>query len=54
MDTPTGATIVCTFGAILVLMFLVHLVMFHGHAAAEKGRELHGAGDQAYESEKEI
>lgn len=27
MDTPTGATIVCTFGAVLVLMFLVHLVV---------------------------
>jgi zinc/manganese transport system permease protein len=25
LDTPTGATIVCTFGGILVLMFLVHL-----------------------------
>src|SRR6201997_3009289 len=26
MDTPTGATIVVTFGGILVLMFFVHLV----------------------------
>ena len=53
-DTPTGATIVCTFGAVLVLMFLVHLVMYHGHDAAEKGRDLHGAGDRAYEGEKKL
>jgi zinc/manganese transport system permease protein len=29
LDTPTGATIVVTFGAILVLMFLMHLVVHH-------------------------
>jgi zinc/manganese transport system permease protein len=29
-DLPTGATIVCTFGAVLVSMFLIHLVFFHG------------------------
>jgi zinc/manganese transport system permease protein len=39
LDTPTGATIVCTFGAVLVLMFLVHLLFFHGR----KAHELHGA-----------
>jgi len=39
LDTPTGATIVVTFGGILVLMFLVHLVVHHGRAA----RELEGA-----------
>jgi zinc/manganese transport system permease protein len=33
-DTPTGATIVCTFGAVLVLMFFTHLLLFHGHKAA--------------------
>jgi len=33
LDFPTGATIVCTFGAVLVLMFLVHLVFFHGSRA---------------------
>jgi zinc/manganese transport system permease protein len=38
-DTPTGATIVCTFGAVLVVMFLVHLLFFHGH----KAHELQGA-----------
>jgi len=30
LDTPTGATIVCTFGVVLILMFLVHLLFFHG------------------------
>jgi zinc/manganese transport system permease protein len=39
LDLPTGATIVCTFGAVLVLMFLVHLVFFHGRSA----RPLEGA-----------
>src|SRR5213592_403658 len=33
LDLPTGATIVCTFGAVLVAMFLVHLLFFHGHQA---------------------
>ncbi len=33
LDTPTGATIVCTFGAVLVLMFLFHLIFFHGKQA---------------------
>jgi zinc/manganese transport system permease protein len=39
LDLPTGATIVCTFGAVLVLMFLVHLLFFHGF----RGKELAGA-----------
>ena len=34
LDTPTGATIVCTFGAVLILMFLVHLLFFHGRKRA--------------------
>jgi len=29
LDTPTGATIVVTFGSVLVLMFLLHLVVHH-------------------------
>jgi len=33
LDLPTGATIVCTFGAVLVLMFFVHLIFFHGGRA---------------------
>jgi zinc/manganese transport system permease protein len=39
LDTPTGATIVCTFGAVLILMFLVHLLFFHG----QKAQVLEGA-----------
>ena len=30
IDTPTGATIVCTFGAVLTLMFFVHMLVHHG------------------------
>src|SRR5438128_6020670 len=33
LDLPPGATIVCTFGAVLVAMFLVHLLFFHGYQA---------------------
>lgn len=43
LDLPTGATIVCTFGGVLVLMFLVHLVLFHGRDP----RELAGARSAA-------
>src|SRR5215469_6661196 len=32
-DLPTGATIVCTFGAVLVCMFLIHLAFYHGKSA---------------------
>lgn len=39
LDLPTGATIVCTFGGVLLLMFLVHVALYHGQAA----RELAGA-----------
>jgi len=34
-DLPTGATIVCTFGGILILMFIAHAVFFHGKDAHE-------------------
>src|SRR5690242_17159201 len=30
IDTPTGATIVCTFGGILFLMYLAHVAMSRG------------------------
>ena len=39
LDTPTGATIVVTFGGVLVLMFLLHLIVHHGR----RGSELQGA-----------
>ena len=38
LDLPTGATIVCTFGGVLVLMFLLHFVLYH----RQTGRELRG------------
>lgn len=38
-DTPTGATIVCTFGAVLIAMFCIHLLFFHG----ERRHQLHDA-----------
>jgi len=37
LDTPTGATIVVTFGGILVLMFLMHLVVHHRRDTALAG-----------------
>lgn len=40
LDLPTGATIVCTFGGVLVLMFLFHYGLYHGRTA----RYLRGAG----------
>ena len=33
LDFPTGATIVCTFGAVLIVMFFIHLAFFHGRKA---------------------
>ena len=45
LDLPTGATIVCTFGLVLVLMFLVHLPMYHGRHA----RELRGVASHVTE-----
>jgi zinc/manganese transport system permease protein len=35
LDLPTGATIVCTFGGILVLMFVVHLLIAQRGVPAE-------------------
>jgi zinc/manganese transport system permease protein len=44
MDTPTGATIVCTFGGVLILMFLVHLLIYHKQGEARKQPQT-GAGE---------
>ena len=33
LDLPTGATIVCTFGAVLIVMFIIHMMFFHGRDA---------------------
>jgi len=37
LDLPTGATIVCTFGGVLTLMFVVHLLLFHRGKDHETG-----------------
>ncbi len=47
LDLPTGATIVCTFGAVLVAMFCIHLLFFHG------GRAHALAGAASVENPKE-
>jgi zinc/manganese transport system permease protein len=47
LDLPTGATIACTFGGVLILMFFIHQIFFRGGRAralvgassAEKPRE---------------
>ncbi len=38
-DTPTGATIVCTFGVVLVLMAIVKVIFFNGKDARNAERE---------------
>jgi zinc/manganese transport system permease protein len=45
MDTPTGATIVVTFGGVLILMFLMHLIVHHGRTE----RHLEGATSSRHE-----
>ncbi|MFY9531341.1 MAG: metal ABC transporter permease [Candidatus Acidiferrales bacterium] len=45
LDFPTGATIVCTFGGVLVLMFILHAVL---HRIRE-GRQLASAHVEAVE-----
>lgn len=35
IDTPTGATIVVTFGAVLVLMFFTHVLLYRGRSATD-------------------
>ncbi len=32
LDLPTGATIVCTFGAVLIAMFFVHVILHRRNA----------------------
>jgi len=49
LDLPTGATIVCTFGAVLILMFLIHMIFFHG----DKARNLEGA-KSAHAGQQEV
>ena len=39
LDTPTGATIVCTFGAILILMFFAYLLFVQRKKSRAPGRQ---------------
>lgn len=41
-DLPTGATIVCTFGGILLLMFMVHLFLIKPNYSMEEPSVLRG------------
>lgn len=54
LDLPTGATIVCTFGAVLVVMFFIHLIFFHGskpHALAGAAA-IHNPNEKVLESRR--
>src|SRR6266853_1840405 len=56
LDTPTGATIVVTFGGVLIVMFLLHLVLHHGRAARELkgGASAHRELEAATSSTQEV
>ena len=38
LDTPTGATIVCTFGGVLILMFFVYLLLVRKNPSTALGK----------------
>src|ERR1700745_702549 len=53
LDTPTGATIVCTFGAVLIVMFFVYLFFFHGgKARALRATSVHDPKDHVLQSHR--
>ena len=56
LDTPTGATIVVTFGGVLIVMFLLHLVLHHGRTARELkgGASAHRELEAATSSTQEV
>src|SRR5437588_11484 len=45
LDLPTGAAIVCTFGAVLVVMFVIHLFIHRHHGPGSPG--LHSAASNS-------
>src|SRR5262247_1018746 len=53
IDTPTGATIVVTFGAVLVAMFLLHLIVHHGRYG-NKLAEAHAAQGEVHSAKLEL
>jgi zinc/manganese transport system permease protein len=40
LDLPTGATIVCTFGAVLIVMFCIHLAFYPGTRSRHPAHQL--------------
>jgi zinc/manganese transport system permease protein len=44
LDLPTGATIVCTFGGVLVLMFCLHVALYHLRGKALEGGRTEAIG----------
>src|ERR1700688_117559 len=48
LDLPTGATIVCTFGAVLILMFILHFILHRHRQAGEGPRELSEVASEAH------
>ena len=53
LDTPTGATIVVTFGAVLVAMFLLHLIVHHGRYGNQLA-EAHAAQGEVHATKLEL
>jgi hypothetical protein len=53
LDTPTGATIVVTFGAVLVAMFLLHLIVHHGRYGKPLA-EAHAAQGEVHSAKLEL
>jgi zinc/manganese transport system permease protein len=51
IDLPTGATIVCTFGGVLFIMFLLHLVVHHRRNNSARLAEA-ATGEQSFEYRK--
>ena len=54
LDLPTGATIVCTFGAVLILMFIIYLLFFHKRDAQRLTGAVsaHGSHERVVQNEK--
>src|SRR5215831_15579700 len=53
LDLPTGATIVCTFGAVLVSMFLIHLIVHHSRYG-DPLAEAHAAQGEVHSTKLEL
>jgi len=54
LDTPTGATIVVTFGAVLLAMFLLHLIVHHGRYGKQLAGAAHAAQGEVHSTKLEL